>query len=580
MVVGTVTWVGGPVIRAKAMETAKISEVVEVGDDHLLGEVVAVEGGIASIQIYESTTGLKPGTAVVGTGEPFSATLGPGLLGTIYDGVQRPLERLAQKSGDYIASGLKIPSLPRTSWRFIPHAKTGEVLAQGQRIGTIQETPLIEHRILTPPHVEGTLEEIEPEGDYRLDEVVATIRQGDERYPVTLCQKWPVRVPRPYLEKVESRQPLITGVRIIDTFFPVEKGGTVCVPGGFGTGKTVLLHTIAAWANADVVVYIGCGERGNEMTDVLQKFPQYKDPKTKRPLMERTILIANTSNMPVSAREASIYIGATIAEYYRDMGYDTLLVADSTSRWAEALREISARLGEMPADRGYPSYLSSRIASFYERAGTVQVIPHGTTGSLTICGAVSPPEGDYTEPITAHTRRFTNVFWALDAALAYSRQYPAINWMNSYSPVITKLKEWWNTNIARDWHDYYETASTLLQREDELQKIVRLLGAESLPDLEKLTLTISRFLKDGFLHQNAYDPIDVYTAPQTQYAMLKTILEFYAHAKDAIEANVPLQKVAGLPITETLSNIRSRVSELDDVEAQMRSQFQGLTTSE
>ncbi|MFH0897072.1 MAG: V-type ATP synthase subunit A, partial [Candidatus Bathyarchaeota archaeon] len=441
----------------------------------------------------------------------------------------------------------------------------------------VQETPLIEHRILSPLNVQGTIEDIVSEGIYDLEETIATIDQGGGRKEVKLSQKWPVRIPRPYIKKIESNKLLITGTRLIDTFFPVEKGGTVCVPGGFGTGKTVLLHQIATWADAQVVIIIGCGERGNEMTDVLNNFPKYNDPKTGRPLMERTVMIANTSNMPVSAREASIYIGVTIAEYYRDMGYDVLLVADSTSRWAEALREISGRLGEMPADRGYPSYLASRIASFYERAGTIVTDKQGMlTGSITICGAVSPPEGDYTEPITAHTRRFTNVFWALDAALAYSRQYPAINWLNSYSPSITKISDWWSKNISSDWFNYYKKALSLLQRENELQKIVKLLGSESLPEVEKLTIFITRIIRDGFLHQNAFDPIDAYTSPINQFKILKIIVDLNEKAQEVITKGVSLNKIMNLDIISELINIRQNVQQLDQLQASMLSQFDQL----
>lgn len=577
MAVGEVVWIGGPVIKAKGMETAKVSEVVEIGDNHLIGEVVEVEGGIVSIQVYENVTGLKPGAKVYGTGELFSVVLGPGLLSMIFDGIQRPLEVLAQKNGDFIRSGVKLLPLPQKKWEFSPKAKKGEEANFGKVLGVVQETPLIEHRIVSPPGVQGTIEDIVPRGMYGLEDMIATINQGGRRVEVKLSQKWPVRVPRPYIEKIASNKPLITGTRLIDTFFPVEKGGTVCVPGGFGTGKTVLLHQIATYADAKVVIIIGCGERGNEMTDVLHKFPKYKDPQTGRPLMERTVMIANTSNMPVSAREASICIGVTIAEYYRDMGYDVLLVADSTSRWAEALREISGRLGEMPADRGYPSYLASRIASFYERAGTVITDKQGMlTGSVTICGAVSPPEGDYTEPITAHTRRFTNVFWALDAALAYSRQYPAINWLSSYSPSINKISDWWSTNVSPDWLDYYKKALSLLQKENELQKIVKLLGSESLPELEKLTLNITRILRDGFLHQNAYDPIDAYTSPINQFKMLKIIVDLDEKAREAITKGVSLNKIMNLAIISQLSNIRNNVQQLDQLQTSMLSQLDQL----
>jgi len=569
-VVGEVTWIGGPVVRARGMGGAKVYEMVEIGEERLIGEVVQLERNSASIQVYEDTTGLKPGDPVYGTGEQFSAALGPGLIGSIYDGIQRPLDLIAEKTGSFIRRGVKASPLSRDKkWHFTPQVKSGVHLGPGDTLGTVQESFLVEHKIMVPPFTRGILKDVASEGDYSIDDVIAEIRTGGELKKVKMYQKWPVRRARPYVRKIPSIKPLVTGTRIIDTFFPVAKGGTVCVPGGFGSGKTVLLHTIAAWADAQVVIYIGCGERGNEMTDILEKFHEYKDPTTHRPLMERTILIANTSNMPVSAREASVYIGITMAEYYRDMGYDVLLVADSTSRWAEALREISGRLGELPADRGYPSYLASRIAGFYERAGMVVVNDKtGETGSITICGAVSPPEGDYTEPVTAHTRRFTSVFWALDTALAYSRQYPAINPLVSYSPYISSLKDWWSEKVGGDWVEYRDKALALLQEEAELREIARILGSEALPDPEKFALQAARLLKDGFLHQNAFHPVDVYLSPLKQYKMLKIIMDFYAKAQEALAKKAPLSDVMGLSVRSEIRRLKNEVpnEELDRID--------------
>ncbi len=582
-VLGEITWIGGPVVRAKKMKGAKIYEMVEIGNERLLGEVVQLEADTSSIQAYEETTGLKPGEPVYGTGEQFSAILGPGLIGNVYDGVQRPLSLIKNECGAFIERGIKLSPLPyNKKWHFIPSIKRGDSVGLGEILGVIKESPLIEHRIMTPPFVQGVIDEVVSEGKYDLNDTIAEIRIGKETREIKMYQKWPVRIPRPFIRKVPSNEPLITGTRIIDALFPVVKGGTVCVPGGFGSGKTVLLHTISAWADAQVVIYVGCGERGNEIVDMLEMFQESKDPRTNRPLMDRTILVANTSNMPVAAREASVHVGVTMAEYYRDMGYNVLLVADSTSRWAEALREVSGRLGELPADRGYPSYLASRIASFYERAGMVIINKKNEKkGTITICGAVSPPEGDYTEPVTSHTRRFTSVFWALDTALAYSRQYPAINPLLSSTPYAPFLEEWYDKNIGSSWITYRNEILTILQEASELKEIARLLGSETLPEPEKLILFVSRLLTNGFLHQNAFDPVDVYSSPLKQYKMLKTIIDYYNSAKEALSRDISLTSITALSLKNDFVLFKNEVAnnELDEIDrtyGKMSEQFQEL----
>ena len=547
---GRIIWISGPVVRAEGMSGIKMYEVVEVGEEGLVGEVIRIEGDTAVIQVYENTSGLRPGERVKATGMPLSVTLGPGLIGSIYDGLQRPLRSIAEVMGPFIRRGARAEPISfDKKWHFVPTLKAGEKVEPGDVIGEVEETPLIAHKILVPPGVHGTLKEIVSEGDYTVDEVIGIIESGSKKIELKMYQRWPVRRPRPFKERLEPKEPLITGTRVIDTFFPVVKGGSVAVPGGFGTGKTVLLHQIAAWANARVVIYIGCGERGNEMTEVLIKFPEFKDPYSGRPLMERTILIANTSNMPVVAREASIYTGVTIAEYYRDMGYDVLLVADSTSRWAEAIREIAGRLEEMPAEEGYPPYLASRLAEFYERAGKVQTLgKNPREGSVTIVGAVSPPGGDFTEPVTTHTLRFVRVLWALDTALAYRRHYPAINWMLSYSAYIDTVEEWWRENVDLAWRSYRSRAIEILHREEELAEIVRLLGPEVLPEEERLILLTARLLREGFLRQNAFDEIDCYCSPLKQYKLLKTIIDIHEEASKALQRGIPSSKIRELRV--------------------------------
>ncbi|MEB3860923.1 MAG: ATP synthase subunit A [Desulfurococcales archaeon] len=549
---GRIVRISGPLIIAENMQGAQMFEMVRVGEDRLIGEITRIRGDKAYIQVYESTTGLKPGEVVEGTGAPLSVELGPGLLGTIYDGVQRPLPLIAETIAKdmphrrmFIERGVDVPPLPRDKkWHFNPQAELGSKVEGGDVLGIVEETSLITHKVMVPPGVRGTLTWLAVEGDYTIDDVIAQVRVNGKTVDIRMSQRWPVRIPRPFKAKLDPTEPLITGTRIIDTLFPMARGGTGAVPGGFGTGKTVTLHSLAQWSSARVVVYIGCGERGNEMTEVLERFPKYKDPWTGKPLMERTILIANTSNMPVAAREASIYVGVTLAEYYRDMGYDVLLVADSTSRWAEALREIAGRLEEMPAEEGYPSYLASRLAEFYERAGRVEALGSPERmGSVTIVGAVSPPGGDFTEPVTSHTKRFIRVFWALDTKLAYSRHYPAINWLLSYSAYTDLVAEWWHKNVDKRWKEYRDEAMEILLREDELQEIVRLVGTESLDEKDKLVLETARLLKDGFLKQNAFDPIDAFTTPEKQFKLLKMILDFHRKAAQLVEHGATVAQI-------------------------------------
>jgi len=527
-------------------------EVVQVGEEMLVGEVIKLTGDIGFVQVYESTSGLRPGEPVVGTGQPLSTTLGPGMIGTIYDGLQRPLDVIAKKAGAFITRGATASSIPfNKEWTFSPSVKKGDKVEGGSVLGSVQETPLIEHRILAPPtSPKAKVTDVAKAGKYKIDETVVTAEdKSGKKLDLKLHHTWPVRTPRPIRERLDPEIPLITGQRVIDSFFPMSKGGTGAIPGAFGTGKTVSLHSVAKYADAKVVFHIGCGERGNEMTEVLVEFPELKDPQSGRPLMERTVLVANVSNMPVAAREASIYTGVTMAEYYRDMGYDIVLVADSTSRWAEALREISGRLEEMPAEEGYPSYLASRLAEFYERAGRVDLL--GTparTGSITLIGAVSPAGGDFTEPVTSQTIRFVKNFWALDARLAYSRHYPSINWMTSYSGYVESVSKWWGGKVDKEWFSVRAEAYAVLQREDALKEIVRLLGPEALPDEEKLILDVARMIQIGFLQQNAYDDVDAYCSPEKQFAMMKMFVQFHQEALKSLRNGVPLAKIRGMQV--------------------------------
>jgi V/A-type H+-transporting ATPase subunit A len=559
---GRIVWVAGPAVKADGMMGARMYEVVRVGKDGLVGEVIKLTGDVAFIQVYENTSGLSPGEPVVGTGLPLSVTLGPGMIGSVYDGVQRPLDKIAERVGPFVKRGVTVPPIPEDKkWHFVPTVKKGEEVEPGTIIGEVQETPLITTKIMIPPDAKpGTIVDVEPEGEYTVNDVIATVESKEGRYEVRMAHRWPVRVPRPIKRRLDPEVPLITGQRVLDTLFPMAKGGTGCIPGAFGTGKTVTLHQLAKWSDAKVILHIGCGERGNEEAEVLTEFPHLTDPYTGRPLMERTVLIANTSNMPVAAREASIYTGAAIAEFYRDMGYDVLLVADSTSRWAEALREISGRLEEMPAEEGYPSYLASRLAEFYERAGRVEVIGKPERiGSLTIVGAVSPPGGDFTEPVTTHTLRFVRTFWALDPNLAYTRHYPAINWMMSYSGYVETVRSWWASNVEPDWYELRSYVYRLLRREEELLELVRLLGPESLADEEKLILDVGRMIREGFLQQSAFDQIDSYCSTGKQYLMLRLFVTFHKLAEEALSRGVPLAKIRQLPIIAKLMRVKAEV---------------------
>jgi V/A-type H+-transporting ATPase subunit A len=552
---GRIVRISGPLVVAEGMTGVQMYEMVRVGEQGLVGEVTRIRGDTAYVQVYESTSGLRPGEPVEGTGAPLSVELGPGVIGSIFDGIQRPLPLIAQQIAKvnparsiFVERGVNVPPIPRDKkWHFVPREglKAGDKVSGGDIIGAVQETPLVLNKVMVPPNVFGVLKWIASEGDYTIVDPIAEVETSEgEVKQVYLSHRWPVRIPRPYSAKLDPTEPLVTGMRIIDLLFPMAKGGTGMIPGGFGTGKTVTLHNLAQWSSANVIIYIGCGERGNEMTEVLERFPTYKDPWTGRPLMERTILIANTSNMPVAAREASIYVGITMAEYYRDMGYDVLLVADSTSRWAEALREIAGRLEEMPAEEGYPSYLASRLAEFYERAGRVRAMGSPERlGSVTVVGAVSPPGGDFTEPVTTHTRRFTKVFWALDTALAYSRHYPAINWILSYSAYAETVEGWWRKNVDERWAEYRKVVMDILIRENALREIVRLVGTEGLSEQDKLVLETARLIKDGLLKQNAFDPIDTFTTPQKQVALMRMFVEFYRAASEAIKRNVTVAQL-------------------------------------
>ena len=581
---GRIVWVSGPAVRADGMSDAKMYETVVVGNSKLVGEVIRLTGDVAFIQVYESTSGLKPGEPVIGTGNPLSVLLGPGIIGQIYDGIQRPLKELSKVSGSFIGKGITTTPVDMTKkYHFVPTVSNGDQVEAGDVIGTVKETDLIENSIMVPPdHLGGKISNMVSEGDYNLETVLATTEKDGQKTSLKMYHRWPVRKPRPYKNRYDPTIPLITGQRVIDTFFPIAKGGTGSIPGAFGTGKTVTLHQIAKWADSQVVVYIGCGERGNEMTEVLVEFPHLKDPRSGKPLMDRTVLVANTSNMPVAAREASIYTGVTIAEYYRDMGYDVVLVADSTSRWAESLREMSGRLEEMPAEEGYPSYLASRLAEFYERAGRVRAIGSpDRDGSVTLVGAVSPSGGDFTEPVTTHTMRFIKTFWALDAKLAYSRHYPSINWMNSYSGYLGDIAKWWGENINEDWLSLRSEAYGILQREDTLKEIVRLLGPEALPDEEKLILEVARMLKIGLLQQNSFDDVDTYCSPQKQYKLLKLLVEFYRRGQQALKEGASLADIRAMSIVTSLLKARMDIKDdempkLDKLDTDMKEQFKSI----
>ena len=582
---GSVARVSGPVVIAEGLENAKMFDVVRVGSLGLVGEIIRLVGGTATVQVYEDTTGVRPGDPIETTGQALSVELGPGLLKSIYDGVQRPLDVLKQNLGDFITRGFVAPALNETTrWEFTPTAAVGSKVGPGAILGTVQETPLILHKIMVPPGVEGTLEALRA-GSFTIREEIGAIQGPSGRVPLFLAQKWVVRVPRHVREKLAPGIPLITGQRVIDTFFPVAKGGTACIPGPFGSGKTVTQQQLAKWSDSDVVVYVGCGERGNEMTEVLATFPSLQDPKSKRPLMERTILIANTSNMPVAAREASVYTGITIAEYYRDMGYDVALMADSTSRWAEAMREISGRLEEMPGEEGYPAYLGRRVAEFYERAGRVITLsPEGRTGSVTVVGAVSPPGGDFSEPVSQNTLRVARVFWALDASLASRRHFPSINWLQSYSLYAGDLEPYYQAQVAKEFGNLRQKALETLQKEAELQEIVQLVGVDALPEREKGILDVARMLREDYLQQSAYDDVDTYTSITKQYRMLRAILGFGDREQEAIGKGASVTQLQGLPVRQKLSRMKwipeaDLKAQFDAVENEMRDSVQTLTAA-
>ncbi|HOX33510.1 MAG TPA: V-type ATP synthase subunit A [Spirochaetales bacterium] len=565
MTTGRITRIAGPVVVAEGLGAAGLYDVVEVGEAKLAGEIIRMDGRGATIQVYEEDTGMRPGEPVVSLGKPLSVSLGPGLLGTIYDGIQRPLSQLKAATGAFLEPGVKGESLDRSrKWAFEPAMRPGEDFGPGSLIGRARETQLVEHRVLVPPNAKpGKARRVAPAGEYDLRD---TILESESGAAFGLSHDWPVRVPRPSRRRLPPTEPLVTGLRVVDMLFPISKGGCAAVPGGFGTGKTMTQHAIAKWCDADIIVYVGCGERGNEMTDVLTEFPKLVDPRTGRSIMERTILIANTSNMPVAAREVSIYTGITLAEYYRDMGYGVAVMADSTSRWAEALRELSGRLEEMPAEEGFPAYLPTRLAEFYERGGRVETMGE-TVGSVSIIGAVSPPGGDFSEPVTQHTKRFIRCFWALDRDLANARHYPAISWIDSYSEYAEEVAEWWD-KVDPEWRSLRGRALELLKREQRLEQIVRLIGPDALPDEQRLVLMTAEIVKSGFLQQSSFDEVDKYCAPRKQVLLLRSILEFHRRAEAAIKAGAPLPKISALPVRERLSRMKSEVP--NEAEHEMR----------
>ena len=562
---GTIKKVAGPLVIASGMRDANMSDVVRVSEKRLIGEIIEMHGDEASIQVYEETSGLGPGEPVESTGAPMSVELGPGLITSIYDGIQRPLDDIMKISGNNLQRGVEVASLKRDKkWEFVPVAKVGDEVSAGDVLGTVQETAVVEQKIMVPYGLSGTVKEIK-EGEFTVEEVVAVLSTKDGDKELTMMQKWPVRKGRPYVKKLPLDAPLVTGQRVVDTFFPIAKGGVAAVPGPFGSGKTVIQHQLAKWAEADIVVYIGCGERGNEMTDVLNEFPELKDPKTGRSLMERTVLIANTSDMPFAAREASIYTGITIAEYFRDMGYSVALMADSTSRWAEALLEMSGRLEEMPGEEGYPAYLGSRLAEFYERAGRVQSLgKEGREGSLSVIGAVSPPGGDTSEPVSQATLRIVKVFWGLDSALAYKRHFPAINWLTSYSLYLDNMQDWFNNTVAEDWMSDRQRMMSLLTEEAALEEIVQMVGMDALSPSDRLKMEAARSIREDFLHQNSFHEIDTYTPLRKQYLMMKLVLAFYDQASEALAKGAPMKELLVMEVRERIG--RYKYTTTDQIE--------------
>jgi len=563
---GRVIWISGPVVKAE-YPGAKMYELVFVGEEHLFGEVVRIRGDMAFIQVYENTTGLKPGEPVLGTGEPLSAWLGPGIVGSIYDGVQRPLKYIAELTKTpFVQRGITYDKAPpldfRRRWKFVPKVKVGDEVSPGATLGVVQETPLMEHRILYPPlpgNRPGVITYVAAEGEYTIEDVIAEVKTKEGLVKVKMWHKWPVRRPRPYREKLPPVEPLITGIRVIDTMFPLARGGSASIPGPFGSGKTVTIRTLAMYSRAKYVIPVLCGERGNEAADALHGLIKLRDPETGRPLMDRTTIIVNTSNMPVAAREASIYMGVTIAEYFRDQGYDVFLMADSTSRWAEAMREVALRIGEMPSEEGYPAYLPTRLAEFYERSGRVITLG-GSEGSVSIAASVSPPGGDFTEPVTSHTLRFIGAFWPLDAKLAYARHYPAINWLMAFSRYVDTVEIWWRKNVGEDWRSLRDLAMEILTKEAELQEIVKVLGSEALSEYEKHVLNVAYIIREGFLKQDAYHPKDVASSPLKQYYLLKLAIVFYQEGLKAIERGVPASVLRELDVVKRLPRLRMELS--------------------
>ena len=557
MSTGVIKKVAGPLVIAEGMRDANMFDVVRVSEQRLIGEIIEMHGDEASIQVYEETSGLGPGEPVESMDVPMSVELGPGLIASIYDGIQRPLDDIMKISGNNLKRGVEVPSLKRNlKWEFVPTVKVGDEVETGDVIGTVQETVLVQQKIMVPYGIKGTIKEIK-EGTFTVEDIVAVVETEKGEKELTMMQKWPVRRGRPYKKKLPPEMPLVTGQRVIDTFFPIAKGGVAAVPGPFGSGKTVIQHQLAKWAEADIVVYIGCGERGNEMTDVLNEFPELKDPKTGQPLMQRTVLIANTSDMPVAAREASIYTGITIAEYFRDMGYSVALMADSTSRWAEALREMSGRLEEMPGEEGYPAYLGSRLAQFYERAGHVVSLGIvGRVGALSVIGAVSPPGVDTSEPVSQATLRIVKVFWGLDASLAYKRHFPAINWLKSYSLYLDDMEKWFNGQVAEDWMEGRQKMMTLLQEEAELEEIVKMVGMDALSPSDRLKMEAARSIREDFLHQNSFHEVDTYTSLKKQHMMMVLVNEFFDRATDALKDGASLQKLISMPVREQIGRFK------------------------
>lgn len=575
--------INGPVVTVKDTDSFEMMEMVHVGEQNLVGEVIGITDKLTTIQVYEETTGLKPGDHVSGTGAPMNVLLGPGIISSMFDGIERPLKAIEKTSGAFISRGAQVSPLDTEKlWYVTMKIKVGDTIKGGQIYGVVPETPIVEHRLILHPELSGVVKEVKPDGEYKLHDVVAVIEDDKgNKHELTLCQQWPIRTARPVQKRLTPSIPLITGQRVMDTLFPIAKGGTAAIPGGFGTGKTMNQHQLAKWCDADIIIYVGCGERGNEMSQVLDEFSELIDPKSNRPMTDRTVLIANTSNMPVAAREASIYTGITLAEYYRDMGYDVALMADSTSRWAEALREISGRLEEMPAEEGFPAYLPSRLAEFYERGGRADVLSGGQA-SVTLIGAVSPQGSDFSEPVTQNTKRFTRVFWALDKALAYARHYPAINWIDSYSEYFNDLDPWFRENLGDEFVEYRNRISALLQEESSLMEIVKLIGSDVLPDDQKLVIETARAIRVGFLQQNAFHADDTYVPLEKQKLMMKVILHLHEKAKDVIAAEIPISKILHLGLFDKLTKMKydipnDRLDMFDDYITEIDEKLGSLT---